>query len=211
MRKLLISSVVSLIGLLIILGFLHFRDGGSSDTVVEAIEKARDVGYVNYIIHEHPVQDGVVVFFLRNMNDGQISVNSEYVRRTRQGWIWGYGGGFSGSNVRLDLTEEEARKESFQSAFFHSTEGTEFDSPFPMIYGVILNPDITRIVIKDYVKKLERQANIVEVNRNFKLFYLLLEQGGKFDITAYEEDGKVIKVELIDEESHAGGNDVLSE
>jgi hypothetical protein len=134
--------------------------------------------------------------------DGGILIASEYVKKTRSGWKWVTGGGHSGSNLRLDLTDAEASKQSLTNVYFPSTDGTGFGkSPFPMIFGVVLNPEISRMVIKDSNQRLERQAEIVEVNKNFKLYYVFLDpnQGKKFDITGYNESGTVVKAEAIDE------------
>lgn len=194
------------------LGYLYLRDDGSSKTIVDAIDKARGDNHVNYIIHQHPVNNGVVVFFLREFDDGQIHVASEFVKKTWKGWKWGYGGSFGSSNIRLDLTVEEAMEETFYSSYFRSTMGTEFTSPFPMIYGVILNPDIARVVVKDYKTGLERQTKVVEVNRHFKLFYELIDdaQGNKFDIIAYDHVGEIIRRETIDEGIQAQSGDILN-
>lgn len=94
------------------------------------------------MIREHAVQDGDVAFFLRNMPNNKINVVAEYVKKTRKGWIWGFGGGFSASNIRLGLSDSEALKESFHIEYFSSTEGSEYSkTPFPMFYGVVINQD----------------------------------------------------------------------
>lgn len=198
-QVLLISLVV--ICLSTIFGYFYLQDEDSSASVVEAIEKVRGDNYVDYIIHQQPVENGELVFFLRNIHDGQVQVVSEFVKKTWKGWKWGYGGSFGASNVRLDLTQEEAKRETFCSQYLPSTKGAEFDSPFPMIYGIVLNPDFSRIVVKDYVTGLEKQTKLVEVNENFRLFYVLLDdvQGKKFDIIAFDRFGGILHTVTIDE------------
>lgn len=185
-----------------IFGYFYIQVDDSSTSVVEAIEKVRGDNYIDYIIHQQSVENGELVFFLHNINDGQIQVASEFVKKTGQGWKWGYGGSFGASNVRIDLTREEAKRETFYSQYFPSTKGTEFDSPFPMIYGIILNPDFSRIVVKDYVAGVEKQTKVVEVNENFRLFYVLVDdvQGKKFDIIGFDHIGGILHTETIDEE-----------
>jgi hypothetical protein len=201
LKRILLVIALLLICLCTYLGYLYLREDDSSKSIVEAIEKARGDNYVNYIIHQQPVNNGMMVFFLRNFNDGQIQVSSGFVKKTRQGWKWSYGGSFGATNVRLDLSPEEAKGESFYSSYFPSTTGTEYDSPFPMIYGVILNPDISRIVVRDYITGLERQTDVVEINKHFKLFYVLIDdaQGKNFDIIAYDHDGGILRTETIDQ------------
>jgi hypothetical protein len=202
MKKLIISSViVVLFGIGFYWGYVYFDEEDSSESIVSAIEKVRGENFVNYLIHEAPVEGGRLVFFTRSINDGQIQTNAEFVKKTRHGWKWGYGGSFGSSNLRLDLTPEKAEQETFLSCYFPSTKGTEFSSPFPMVYGVILNPHITSIVVKDYVTGLERQTEVVEVNEHFKLFYTLLdeEQGKKFELIGFNRQGEIVHTETIDE------------
>lgn len=203
MKKLISIIILAiLVVVMLMLGKHYLQEDDSSPTIVEAIEKARDDNYVSYIIREVAFKDGVVVFFIRKTQDNSIQIVSEYVKKTGKGWKWGVGGGHSGSNLRLNSTDAEAHKQSFTYQYFPITEGTEFGkSPFPMIFGVVLNPDISRMVVKDSNRGLERQAEIVEVNKNFKLYYVFLDQiqGLKFDITGYNGEGLPIDTQSIDE------------
>lgn len=184
-------------------GYITISNGStdSSPTAIAAIEKQRGSGYVSYMIHEHFVPDGEVAFFLRYMPNNQINIGAEYVKKMSKGWNWGFGGSFSSSNVRLGLNDTEARKETFHVEYFPSTEGSYGNSPFPMFYGVVLNPDITRITVKDNMTGLEKQAEVIEVERNLKLFYVFVDkaQGTKFDIIGYAVDGSIKHKETTDE------------
>jgi hypothetical protein len=175
---------------------------GSSPSAVAAIEKQRGLGYVSYMIHEHAIPDGEIAFFIRNMPNDRINIGAEYVRKTSKGWNLGWGGSFGASNIRLGLSDVEAGQETFHAEYFSSTEGSEYgSSPFPMFFGVILNPDISRMTVKDYVTGMVKQAEIIEVERNLKLFYVLVDktQGTKFDITGYAADGSVKHKKTTDE------------
>ena len=200
-----------LIAVVTVGGYVTFArsNSDSSPTVIAAIEKQRGSGYVSYMIHEYAVSDGEVAFFLRNMPNNWINIGAEYVNRTSKGWRWGFGGSFGASNIRLGLNDTEARKETFHAEYFPSTEGSGFgSSPFPMYYGVIVNPDITRITVKDKMTGLEKQAEIIAVERNFKLFYVLFDkaQGKKFDIIGYSADGSIKHKETTDEAVEAATN-----
>jgi len=199
--------IVLLLATTVIIGSCKITNSSSdaSITAIAAIEKVRGAGFVSYMIHEHLVPGGEVAFFIRNMPNDQIDINAEYVKKTSKGWNWGYGGGFGATNVRMGLSNTEARKETFRVEYFPSTAGSSFgSSPFPMFYGVVLNPDITRMTVKDYLTGLEKQAEIIEVERNFKLFYTFVDQaqGTKFDVIGYAADGTVIHKETTDE-SHS--------
>jgi hypothetical protein len=183
---------ILLLFVLAVVGSIYYynSEDGSSETIVEAIEKVREESYVSYIIHQEPVEGGVVVFYRRDTKDGIVDVSAEFVRKTRSGWKWGFGGGFSTST------------DNDYHAYFPSTEGSEFgDSPFPMLFGVVVNPEASRVVIKDKVRGLQRQAKLVEVNRKFKLYFVFLDksEGKKFEITSYNDNEQIIRRESIDE------------
>jgi hypothetical protein len=213
MKKIQVIILILVIMLLVLFTFMlgkrYLHDDESSATIVEAIEKVRGDGYVSYFIHEVPFKDGTVVFFLRYMKNNQPQLASEYVKRTRKGWKWGFGGAHSGSNLSLNLTDAEASKLTFTEQYFPSTEGTMFGkSPFPMLFGAILNGKITTLSVKDHRTGLEKQAEIVEVNDNFKLYYVFLDQrqGTKFDIMGKDGSGKILAQQTIDESNRSSGS-----
>ncbi|WP_168122560.1 hypothetical protein [Paenibacillus sp. HB172176] len=171
-----------------------------SPTVVAAIEKQYGDGYVDYLIREKLVSGGEVVFSIGDLESEQPLIEANYVKKNANGWVWGYGGGFGASNIRPGLTDEEARETAPYFEYFPDTEGSQFgNSPFPMIYGIVTNPEITRITAKD-ASGLEKQAEKIEVERNFSLFYVFVdkEQGPLFDVIGYDADGKVLHQEKLD-------------
>jgi hypothetical protein len=206
-NRLILLLVLAAVILVVIYAFegklfgLQDKKAEGSPTVVEAIEKIREPGYVSYMIHEHQIAAGEVAFFLRKTSSGGYTIAAEYVRKVGNGWKWGYGGSFGASNYHPGLSDAEARKESFTAIYLPGTEGTEFGStPFPMYYGIILHPDISRIVVKDSTG-YEKQAQIVPVEQNFKLFYVFMDasQGTKFEITAYDPSGNIVRRVTQDE------------
>ncbi|MCM3337650.1 hypothetical protein M3650_03085 [Paenibacillus sp. MER TA 81-3] len=209
MKKLLISAIftIAVIGAIWFVYKSQSADD-SSDSIVSAIEKVRGDAYVGYIIHEQPVEGGVVVFFLRNAtgNKAASAVSTEYVKKTSSGWKWGYGGSFSASNLHMTLPEQQARDNPIPignaSMYVPSTAGSEFgDSPFPMLVGVVVHPDEVRVVVKDGVKGLERQAELIKVSDSFKLYYSFLDevQGQQLYITTYNDNGDIVREDIIDE------------
>lgn len=201
MKKFLIISLLIIAGLGIYFTINRTNDNEYSTTAVEAINKYRGENSVNYIIHEHQVKDGEIVFYLRNINNGQIVVSYEYVRKTKRGWKWVYGGGHSGSGLSLN-NPGDFLGESLSYQFTRDLSDTEIgDNPFPMIYGIILNPDISRVVVKDYKNEMEKQATIINIRDKFNLYYVFLDpnQGEKFDIITYSADGKELYTKTIDE------------
>ncbi|MGG4045999.1 hypothetical protein [Paenibacillus favisporus] len=206
-NRLIMLLVLAAVILVVIYAFegklfgLQDKEAEGSPTVVEAIEKIRGEEYVSYMIDERPVADGEVAFFLRKTPSGGYTIAAEYVRKFEKGWKWGYGGSFGASNYHPGLSDAEALKEGFYAVYLPGTEGTEFgNSPFPMYYGIALHPDISRIVVKDPTG-YEKQAQIIPIEQNFKLFYVFLDasQGTKFEITGYDQSGNIIQQVTQDE------------
>ncbi|OZB94426.1 hypothetical protein [Paenibacillus sp. XY044] len=213
-NRLILLLVLAAVILVVIYAFegklfgLQDKKAEGSPTVVEAIEKVNGKGFVSYMIHEQPVADGEVAFFLRKSQSGSTAMVADYIRKNANGWKYVWGGTFSASNYHPGLSDTEARKESFHAEYFPGTEGTDIGStPFPMYCGIALHPDISRIVVKDPTG-YEKQAQIVPVEQNFKLFYVFLDasQGMKFEITAYDRSGNIIHQVTQDESLPSNGS-----
>lgn len=177
----------------------HARHGTASSPV-EAIKAVRGEGVVDYVIHERETSGGVLVFYLQTAEDGRVATSVEFVRKVGKGWKWEHGGGRSQSDIRLNMTDEEAR-DAFYFAELISPGGSRRDSaPFPLIYGVAVHPDIFRIVVKDRQSGLRRQADIVEITGKFKLFYAILgtsqpqgPRGPGWEVIGLDREGNEIR------------------
>ncbi|MBB3131002.1 hypothetical protein FHS19_005722 [Paenibacillus rhizosphaerae] len=214
-NRLIMLLVLAAVILVVIYAFegklfgLQDKGAEGSPTVVEAIEKINGKGFVSYMIHEHPVADGEVAFFLRKSQSGSTTMVADYIRKNANGWKYVWGGMFSASNYHPGLSDAKARKESFHAEYFPGTEGTDVGStPFPLYCVIALHPDISRIVVKDSTG-YEKQAQIVPVEQNFKLFYVFLDasQGMKFEITGYDQSGNIIR-RVTQDEAHLNSGTV---
>lgn len=86
---------------------------------------------------------------------------------------------------------------SWSYQYLPSTEGTEYDSPFPMLFGVIHDAGIDGVSVVSQTTGEEFAARIVN-GHGVKLWYLLLdkEQGVTFKMSAYSK--QVHSVQNID-------------
>jgi hypothetical protein len=201
LKKILLIGLLIAICVVSYLIYILKYEKDYSPTAIEAINKVRGDSAVNYLIHEHPVEDGKVIFYLRNINDNQIVVSHEYIRKSYRGWKWIFGGGHSGSGVSL-INPSEVLGDPI--TYFYSNDLIEKEvgeTPFPLIHGIILNPEISRVVVKDSHSGLERQATIINVRDKFNLYYVFLDsnQGEKFDIKLFDREGHELAVKTIDE------------
>ncbi|MGF7047843.1 hypothetical protein J2T13_002349 [Paenibacillus sp. DS2015] len=79
-----------------------------------------------------------------------------------------------------------------------------------MLHGITLNPDIKRVVVKDYKRGIERQAQIINIRDKFNLYFVFIDsnQGQKFDIITYNNSGQKIYIKTINEELTSTSNSV---
>ncbi|MGG6310740.1 hypothetical protein [Paenibacillus macerans] len=181
MRKFLFLVLISGVA---ILGYF-FLSNNSSSTPIKAIEKARLESNVGQLLNEIEIGKGKVVFLLRDLTDSQ-TISAEYVRKTFMGWKWGYGGGHTFHSYNAN------DKDSFWSQqYLPSTKGTEFISPYPLLFGVITDHNIDSISVHSYATNENLRASIINTKKSE-------EQGGRFEIFARSDDNQIISSKILE-------------
>lgn len=170
--------------LLTLFTFSYFLTDDSSPTALEAIERMReDIGTV---FHEASTDKGTLFFLVRE--DDQM-IDAEYAKRTILGWKWGNGGSISLAS------EHPLHDSAFSTKYVPNGKENPFDSPFPMLFGVILDPEIDSLQVVSEKTGKTLQAEIIDNELfPFRLWYaqLPLKQGKLFSITAFGKDGETI-------------------
>ncbi|EES74926.1 MULTISPECIES: hypothetical protein [Paenibacillus] len=189
MRKTAIFALV-----LIALGFGYFYISNQySSTPMEAVERVRSE--INgQLLHEVKTDQGKVLFMLRHLQNGQ-TLNAEYVQKTPLlGWKWGWGGGHTVPHV------SDNDPDSFWTEqYFPSTKGTDADSPFPLLFGVIQSAQIDAIHVYSYATNESFTASVMETGGpGIRLWYLYIseEQGTRFKLIAQTEDQEIISTKI---------------
>lgn len=191
MKKL---TLVALI--LVVLGFGYgCKNNHYSSTPIEAVEKVR-YEMNGQLLHEVETDRGKVLFIVRELQNGQ-TINAEYVQKTPLlGWKWGFGGGHTLPSIH------EKDPDSFWShQYFSSTKGTEYDSPFPFLFGVIRNPQIDSIRVYSYASNESVSAQIIDTgDRYTRIWFLFVseKQGARFKLTAQAEDLQIISTQIAE-------------
>jgi hypothetical protein len=189
MRKLaILALVLTALGL----GYFYISNSYSS-TPIEAVEKVR---FMNdgQLLHEAETDRGRVLFLLRHLQNGQ-TISAEYVQKTPLlGWKWGWGGGHTVPRI------SENEPDSFWTEqYFSSTKGTDADSPFPLLFGVIQYPQIDTIQVYSYTTNESLTATIQDTaDSGIRIWYLFLpeEQGTRFKLTAQIGDRQIISTKI---------------
>ncbi|MFC9708677.1 hypothetical protein ACFTRD_10985 [Paenibacillus sp. NPDC056933] len=74
---------------------LHIPVGKSPE---KAIQKFRTNGESSQIIHQEPVDGGMILFTHRTSQENNSNLQVEYARKILFGWKWVWGGGGLGTN-----------------------------------------------------------------------------------------------------------------
>ncbi|MCG1023394.1 hypothetical protein [Sutcliffiella horikoshii] len=118
----------------------------------------------NEILHVEEVTEGVVVFFTRTIKkDINIDVlHATFIKKTKYGW--------DESTEGAEHTIQEKEDLSHQLI----TPGSE-ESPFPLVFGKILNPDISSVLVRMVERKQEYPAEIIVSENGSKYWFTFAE------------------------------------
>jgi hypothetical protein len=138
------------------------------------------------IIHEEPLENGVVVFYIpntmnRTADEEYTSLGASFMKKTFFGWKETLDrGGHSLSGVP-ELSSQYLPK-------------SDEKSPFPMLYGTINNPKVQDIKIINVQSNTSIQAKIVS-DKEQRIWYAFVKQSnkdGEFEIQSLSQDNEII-------------------
>ncbi|MFD2700596.1 hypothetical protein ACFSVM_08940 [Paenibacillus shunpengii] len=164
-------------------------------TPEEAVEQFRGGSSSPYVIHQEPVDKGVLLF-KTSTRQGSENLQVEYVRNTRIGWKWVWGGGFS---------NHEASDEPSAVHYMSLPELKGVSTPFPMLFGYVFDPSIVRITVET-MKDGSNEAKQIEVGPDERLWFVFLPSSADmpYEIKGYDESGEQIASKMIDDPNDSG-------
>ncbi|MGG4128455.1 hypothetical protein ABEW19_09300 [Paenibacillus illinoisensis] len=197
--------------------YLNDRPGGFSDqrmskllgvdetihipigkTPESAIQKFRTEQLSSQIIHEEPVEGGMIVFTQRASSESS-NLQMEYARKRILGWKWGWGGGYG-------ISKSSSNPPAMDYMSMPRLEHIE--SPFPIVFGNVLNPAIKRITVetKENGTQISTEAKLVEVGAERNIWFVLLPSTAStpFNIKALNEEGILIASKEIEDPNDIG-------
>lgn len=152
----------------------------TAKTVEEAIEKSgRDIAK---IIYEEKLDDGAVVFFYKEINGGKDhTLAAGFLKKAFRGWKWIYGG------------EHSEPSQMITAQYFPYTGDAAPETPFPLAFGEITNPEIVKIELQTENWEVQKEARVVE-NEGTRIWYLFLSpsEGNVTKVIGYAKSGEVI-------------------
>ncbi len=163
--------------LIVVSLFLLIKFNSGAKTIEEAINVlgSKQVS----IIHEEKNDKGSIVFSYTS--DG----NTLYTAIVSKG-ISGYKTVYSGVQGDIKFTSE---KLGLSYNYFPSIKKTEI----PIYFGLIGNPDISKVKIIEKKRNIEDEAKIINANgTRIWLVYMDKFEGSDFDIIGLSEEGKEV-------------------
>lgn len=106
-------------------------------TPVKAVQKVRHFPTLQ-IIHQEPVEGGVLLFIKRFYQKEGNEIQIEYVRKTWLGWKWVWGGGYA-------IGGSTPSQAVLDYMIMPKIDGIK--TPFPMVFGEVLDPSIKNVII----------------------------------------------------------------
>ncbi|OKP93961.1 hypothetical protein [Paenibacillus sp. P32E] len=91
------------------------------------------------LIYREPVKGGMLLFLKRSYQKDGSDLEVEYVRKTWLGWKWVWGGGYGTGGTLQDKAVLN---------YLNIPEVKHIESPFPLVFGDVLNPSVKRVIVK---------------------------------------------------------------
>jgi hypothetical protein len=185
-------SFVWIIIIVIGLGVYQFLKKDSTGTALEEIERSR--GAISELLEEKEVRNGEVVFYLRQNGSRDPVLSADYVKKTFLGWKWASGSGHTlPASSEINASPKTDTIWSYQ--YITATKGTLWsDSPFPLLFGTINNPLITKVIVKSLQTGQETEAKIIPSKGIIKLWYVFIpqDQGSSYELTGLSNTGEML-------------------
>jgi hypothetical protein len=178
------------------LGVYVYLKNQSANTAIEEIERAR--GSIGEILQEREVQNGEVVFYMRQNGQGAAVINADYIKKSFLGWKWSAGGGHTlPSTTGVNNPSQAETIWSYQ--YMSALKGTmSSNSPFPLLFGTLNDNKITSVTVKEIKSGQEIKAELVSAKSGIKLWYAFIPwEQGEFELTGFSDSGQAVSVKHI--------------
>ncbi|WP_405156843.1 hypothetical protein [Paenibacillus sp. FSL K6-0108] len=168
-------------------------------TAEEAIQKFRGKDNSFHIIHQEPVDGGIILFKQKSSQENNSNLQMEYARKIVFGWKWAWGGGYS-----------IGESSQFKSALDYMSipELNNISTPFPMLFGHILDPAIQHVTVEveGDEKPVVTEAKLVEVGPESIIWFVSLPSSATipYEIKGFNDKGELVTHKQMDDPNDSG-------
>ncbi|MCJ8014421.1 hypothetical protein MUG84_22230 [Paenibacillus sp. KQZ6P-2] len=174
--------------------YIFFIDG-TYRTPVQAIEQARHLDEPIEIVQEIEKGNGEMVFYLRYINRRNTKpvISADYTERTLMGWRWVSGGGHTLMETDDAMSPQAKLDMEWSAQWIPGEDGT----PFPMLFGAVVNPDIAKVEVTDVKTGTTKPAKMINARPDMRIWYLLVDgsRGNDYTMQALSEYGHVLSTQ----------------
>ncbi|MEC0257723.1 hypothetical protein [Paenibacillus lautus] len=126
---------------------------------------------------------------------GSHHLQVEYVRKTWIGWKWVWGGGYGIGESSQSVTALN---------YMGLPELDPISTPFPMVFGDILDPSIKKVNVKIRGESYNAKLTSAEAGRMIWFVFVPSPASIPFDIEGYNEEGTLIARKTITDPRDSG-------
>lgn len=156
-------------------------------TPEDAVEQFRTSSHNVHVVHQEPVDDGMIVFTQRTNSEAASNLQLEYVRKNSFGWKWVWGGGYG-------IGEVDPSEYALYYMNLPKLEG--IDAPFPIVFGTIEHPGIQRVTAETEQNGSMSitEAKLIRTDMEEYVWFVMLPspEGTTYTIKVYDEEGKEV-------------------
>lgn len=168
-------------------------------TAEEAIQKFRGKVDSFHIIHQEPVDGGIILFKQKSSQENNSNLQMEYARKIIFGWKWAWGGGYF-------ISESSQFKSALD--YMSIPELRHLSTPFPMLFGHILDPAIQRVTVEfeGDEKPVVTEAKLIEVGPESIIWYVSLPSSATipYEIKGFNDKGELVTHKQMDDPNGMG-------
>lgn len=177
-------------------GTIHIPLGKTPE---DAIQQFRGFPSMQ-VIHQEPVEGGILLFMKRFNQEDANNLQVEYVRKTWLGWKWVWGGGFA-------IGESQQTKSALNYMSMPIIDN--ISTPFPMVFGDVMDPSIKNVTV-DIKGKGKHNAKLTEVDPGKTIWFVFLPSSAstRFEIEGFNEEGDLIAYKTINDPRDSGSIDL---
>lgn len=180
---------------------------GSSPTIAAAVDKQLDSNdTVDQIVDDKSANGGKLVFYIRRINHNGIVLDTRFFKKTLRGWeATRYSGGMSGGNIAYHPDEQLILDMPLSHMYLPKRKRIALN---PTILGTVIDPTVSKIMIKSGETGEAQQAKLVKVQGKLKMYYAILTNNlrGQFDVLAYDAKGDLVKKQSFDSIMQSSGS-----
>ncbi|SES12301.1 hypothetical protein [Salipaludibacillus aurantiacus] len=195
------SIIIVVLSLPLFSNIIHERTGNEG-----IYQILNEVGYQE-VVHKEEVETGVVVFYApdiqtNDMDTEVAELGAIFIEKT----LWGWEETFDRGAYTTSINEEVTNITSQYLSQSHS------QSPFPMIYGEIMNPNIVEIKVINLESNKEYEAEIT-IKESHKIWFVFVDNNEEtnYEVQGLSEKGEVVTSNLVNEDESSSGIDLVDE